>query len=401
MMELTSESDWICRCCLEIIPAEDEKYNNLLEIANFVNVSYLKVFEAVSGYEVNAEEPQKLCLPCSEKLLTAFELKKICDKTQKILNSRLKNVKNEVKVEIFELPTFEDDFREEDVDSFPHKKKKSRRKSSPKASKPPKNEKKLCPICGIFRSAKHVQEHIDRSSNVDTNGVPISRPFTCDLCGRQTASRNNMFLHMQTKHLRVTLKCKHCKAEFRNRGRLETHMRKIHTEIKGLLECKFCEFRAVDRSTLHVHMKKHTGLKPHRCEICHHEFITKTKWRDHVATHSDERPFACETCNATFKTRKTLNSHKKIHMEHDYECPVCSHTYQTSHQLRQHVTKQHKEYPLPPPGTVLSKSWRKRKAEQEMKDLAMKQGKDQKEIEAIRVEEVPSISEKLYFQGFG
>lgn len=264
-----------------------------------------------------------------------------------------------------------------------------------------KNVKKLCPICGIFRSKKHVQEHIDRSNNVDSNGDIITRPFRCDLCGRQTASRNNMFLHMQTMHLRVMMKCKHCTAEFKNRGRLETHMRKIHTEIKGLLECKFCEYRAVDRSTLHVHLKKHTGQKPHRCEICHHEFITKTKWRDHLATHSDERPFSCETCNATFKTRKTLNSHKKIHLAHDYECPVCAHTYQTSHQLRIHVTKAHPQYPLPPPGTVLSKSWRRRKAEQEMKDMAMKQGADPKEVDRIVIQDPPPIEQKQYFQGFG
>lgn len=475
-MEAMLDIDSSCRVCLDKVPSGKRKFLKLQEtIKNYKDTTYLGIFETVTGHLVDPQtEPQKLCLSCGDRLVQSFELRLICDKTQKYLQSRVDDIKSEateeidVKVEIFE-PEMPVEFKDEDPDHRdsssseeedarkktsshqlkkykcdqcehqfnnlthfrshytslhseeqlhscphcseqmfepfldPHKKRcrKRPRVSRSQKKKEARNEKKLCPICGIFRSKKHVQEHIDRSNNVDSNGDIIERPFMCDLCGRQTASRNNMFLHMQTMHLRVMMKCKHCKAEFKNRGRLETHIRKIHPEIKGLLQCKFCEYRAVDRSTLHVHLKKHTGQKPHRCEICHHEFITKTKWRDHMATHSDERPFSCETCNATFKTRKTLNSHKKIHLAHDYECPVCAHTYQTSHQLRIHVTKCHPEYPLPPPGTVLSKSWRKRKAEQEMKDLAMKQGVDQKEIEGIVVQDPPPIEMKQYFQGFG
>lgn len=42
------------------------------------------------------------------------------------------------------------------------------------------------------------------------------------------------------------------------------------------------------------------------------------------------------------------------------ECPVCSQKFLVNQALRIHVTRNHPEYELPPPGTVMNKSALKR-----------------------------------------
>lgn len=73
-----------------------------------------------------------------------------------------------------------------------------------------------------------------------------------------------------------------------------------------------------------------------------------------------QRPFECETCQNTYKTRRALTAHKKTHQAHEYECPVCGRSFLTNQMMRTHCVKQHPDYKLPPPGTVMNKSWLKK-----------------------------------------
>lgn len=256
-------------------------------------------------------------------------------------------------------------------------------------------DKGLCPICGILMSHTHIRSHIEKNSNASA-----PEPFICEICGSKLSSKSGILMHMQIQHLKVMFKCRHCPEEFRTTQLRDSHLRIIHPAIKGLLKCDFCEYTSVYHASLRKHRTIHTGEKSHKCPVCQREFNIKRKLLDHLATHSDARPFACEICGATFKTRKNLNVHKKVHRERDYECPVCQRTFLTNQLMSQHVKGKHPDYQLPPPGTVISKSWRKKVAEQKLKVEAIRNGVDKKVVETIVVSEVPPIEQLTMFQRY-
>lgn len=256
----------------------------------------------------------------------------------------------------------------------------------------------VCPICGVLTNRAHVSRHIEASKLLNGETTFHEKPFECDICGTRTTAKSGMVSHMLIKHLKHRFRCEVCDADFKTPSVLTSHMRKYHPERKSPLKCKFCDFTTSDASSMHRHVAYHTGKKRHKCEVCGREFIAKDVWRDHMAIHSDARPFPCETCKSAFKTKKALGVHMKTHREHEYECPVCRKTFLTNQQMRNHVKKTHPTYELPPKGTIFNKNWRIRKAKDELKELAIKEGVDTAVVESIVIAEPPAIEEKMYFR---
>lgn len=254
-------------------------------------------------------------------------------------------------------------------------------------------EKGLCPICGVIKSKFHIENHLSNKTNEE-------KPFICDICGNKLKSKNSMILHMQIQHLKIPFKCCHCSAEFRTSQLLETHKRIIHPEFKKILKCEYCEYTSVYHASLRIHRTIHTGKKYHKCNICQKEFVKKCSLTNHRATHFDDRPFTCHLCGSTFKSRRYLRVHQRVHQENNYECPVCQRTFSSNQLLTLHAKKKHPDYQLPPPGTVMSKSFRMKIAEKRLKQEAMRKGVDKKVIEAIVVTEAPPIEELHMIQNF-
>ncbi|XP_063701552.1 zinc finger protein 226-like [Culicoides brevitarsis] len=254
--------------------------------------------------------------------------------------------------------------------------------------------KGLCPICGVERSQSHIKDHLERQAS-------DNKPFICDICGSKLSSRIGIFFHMQVQHLKIPFKCRYCDKEFRTSQQVETHTRKIHPEHKKVLKCDFCEYTTDYHTSLRTHRAKHTGKTFHKCNICGKEFIQKEKYNFHVALHSEERNFACEICGARFKTRRYVKVHQRTHFEKNYECPVCQKTFSANQLMTNHVKNKHPEYQLPPPGTIMSKSYRKLMAEKKLKEEAMRKGADQRTVDAIVVHEAPPIEELHMIQSFG
>lgn len=268
-------------------------------------------------------------------------------------------------------------------------------KRCPKRGKKEKtrDEKSLCPICGVLKPQYHIKWHLDKD-------YIAPKPFICDICGSKLFTRTGIATHMKTKHMKIFIDCSHCSEKFRTRQQLDTHLRKIHPEVKGLVKCKLCDFTTLYDANLRHHQKNHAAKKLYKCHVCHREFNHNKTLKNHMATHSDERPFACDICGATCKTRKSLSAHKKIHQAHNYECPVCQRTFLTNQLMTQHVKKIHPGYQLPPPGTIMNKSYRKKVAEQKLKEEALRKGVDKKVVDAIKVTEAPSIEELEVFQPY-
>lgn len=423
-------------------------------------LTYLQAFESCSGFRVDSSDPQYICDKCASELLIAFQFKEKCKETQHELWNLLEKcvqpmVQPLVKIEHVEVKIEEDEeeiktedmadahyeednsvSEEEEKESLgtnnriscdlcrkryrsrayvlqhcnqkhkderrhecPHCNQKQflqfldfhMKRCSKREKESSRDKKSLCPICGELMPQYHIKWHAEKEQTAQN-------PFICDICGNKLYTKSGVIMHMQTQHLKILINCRHCPEKFRTRQLLDTHLRLCHPDVKSLLKCKLCDYTTIYTPNMRTHKKNHAGKRPHKCNVCHREFNEPNKLKNHMATHSDARPFACEVCGATFKIRKTLNVHRKIHQGHDYECPVCQRTFSSNQLMLQHVKRKHPEYQLPPPGTVMNRSYRMKMAEKKLKEEALRQGVDMKVVESIVVTEPPPLEEMQIFK---
>lgn len=401
--------------------------------------TYAELFLQVTGYEIRDYEPQKICQKCGEVLIQVKRLTEKANETQVLLEKMLRarsesSMSDEIKVEVDSVSRLSDceDSRETLIDTNITEKRVQTRLMSNLHSKSSKmntyekhhdeqinqchfckrcfksvdrlqrhlsncksrpkrtdheiaNDKSLhvCPVCGNLSTSDHIRHHTKTTQHKDENS---QKCFICDICGITTSTRSNIDMHMKVQHLNFRSFCRHCPGSFKNPSALARHKRKSHSEILQDYKCRTCNFRTSVEKEARNHRESHR-LKKLVCHECGQEFHKAINLRYHMASHSDQRPYACETCGSAFKTTKALGAHKKTHKAYDYECPVCTRSYLTNQLMRNHVEKNHPEFDLPPPGTVFSKSYRKKMAERKLKEIAIKQGVDVSKVNSVVVPE--------------
>lgn len=201
-----------------------------------------------------------------------------------------------------------------------------------------------CPMCHdiVYNLHSHIEvEHKE------------SYLYECDLCHKRMSSYYQIHNHMQHVHLGLN-RCRRCNLNFTRNYELEKHNNTMHPKQYC---CNVCSFVTSRKTSFDFHMKRHLGLKDVICEKCSKAFVLKRDLAKHMQTHGEENRFQCDQCPKAFKTRHILNKHRAYHREPQYECPVCHKMYRQLPTMRQHATKEHPHYQLPPKGTVMAKSW--------------------------------------------
>lgn len=429
-----------CRICFT---------NARIDISTFIDMNtqltdrtYSELFRQVTGYTIKDYEPQKICHSCGELLVQVRTLIEKADETQtlleKIFNAVTESTMGEnIKVEnssetrvsesesssetLIQKDSLKEVVKARVMSNLRPKSSKNQesrfqimqkrqvekekhcqfcrhrfktleclRRHQPNCKSHPKrtdqeisNDKSLhvCPVCGNLSTSDHIRHHTKTTHYKD----PTShKSFICDICGITTSTRSNIDMHMKVQHLNFRSFCRHCPGSFKNPSALARHKRKSHSEKLQDYKCRTCNFRTSIEKEARNHRESHR-LKKLVCHECGQEFVKAISLKYHMASHSDQRPYACETCGSAFKTSKALGAHKKTHKAYDYECPVCARSYLTNQLMRSHVEKNHPEFNLPPPGTVFSKSYRKKMAERQLKEMAIKQGVDISEMDTVVV----------------
>lgn len=373
-----------CRICVV-----EPGFTDVEEEIDGDTITYAELFQKLSGFEIRESEPHKICQKCSEVLVEVRKLLQRAKETQVSYERMLDEIRDEsdsfTEFSEPELPELIEkeikprqnakSARSEQKEECEHCKRKfwtlERHLLNCKRRPHTETDKDLhvCPVCSVLSSADHIRHHTKPVQKKSSPG----KSFVCDICGITTLSRSNIDMHMKVQHLSIRSQCRHCPGTFKNPSALARHMRKSHSEKLQDYRCRTCNFRTSIEKEARNHRESHR-LKKLVCHECGQAFLKAINLKYHLASHSDARPFKCETCGSAFKTTKALGAHKKTHMAYDYECPVCGRSYLTNQLMRNHVEKNHKEYELPPPGTVLSKSYRKKMAERQLREIAIKQG---------------------------
>jgi zinc finger and BTB domain-containing protein 41 len=122
-----------------------------------------------------------------------------------------------------------------------------------------------------------------RTRNNRTLRLNHKGPYTCDICGKISKSRDSMYRHMRYRHCtKPILFCDLCPKSLTIKKDLRQHMRK-HFKFKALT-CDVCSYATNRIDALERHKLTHERTE---CPICHN-LVANLK--DHMTqVHSKQK----------------------------------------------------------------------------------------------------------------
>ena len=175
------------------------------------------------------------------------------------------------------------------------------------------------------------QEHDKVKILVDFQPAPV---FNCKYCGKHT-SASNMKRHIQTKHIRVFLKCPKC--EYTNcwKSDIKMHFKAKHTD-KTNNACQYC-----GKQISATNMTKHLSTLQ-KCPNCEYTHCWKSAVKRHVkTTHNTDSP--CQYCG-----KQISASYMEIHIKFKHfsalqKCYKCEYTSARKNDVITHFKIRHTE----------------------------------------------------------
>lgn len=399
-------TDNLCRACANELSAEKVDANEIVEVHDD-EYSYSQIFLILTGQILKSSEPSGFCNCCAASLISFMQFRIQCQQftawfggllSEKPLMFELKkeevifNTAQPVEIEADEEEEEEGDsifievdekpdpiVEEEFVDEVEVRYSNMEYLDDEQTQNADESTLK-CDLCSdVFYGAEEYITHLRsaHASSSDTfffckndetemTGSPVptkmvtvidSGEYKCDYCSKTSTSKQALSFHMKI-HTKPN-HCELCGASFSASTKLKIHMEQMHG-FGEVLQCAQCDYQTRTK----IYMTKHINLrhegkrqKNYTCPECGLKFYSPHNLEDHRRRHSDAKNFHCTRCTSSFKTKKSLNAHQAVHMEYKYECPVCVKSFLTNQQLRSHVQRHHKEYELPPKGTILRKDY--------------------------------------------
>ncbi|CAH2320456.1 PR domain zinc finger 10 isoform X1 [Pelobates cultripes] len=159
-----------------------------------------------------------------------------------------------------------------------------------------------CLQCGkAFREKEKLDQHL-RFHGRDGNC-----PLTCDICNKGFISSSSLESHMKYHLDQKTYSCIFCPESFDRLDMLKDHVA-VHV-IDGCFSCPTCKKRFSDFIQVKKHVRSFHSEKIYQCTECDKAFCRPDKLRLHMLRHSDRKDFLCSTCGKQFKRKDKLREH--------------------------------------------------------------------------------------------
>ncbi|KAM4652729.1 PR domain zinc finger protein 10 isoform 1-T2 [Discoglossus pictus] len=159
-----------------------------------------------------------------------------------------------------------------------------------------------CLQCGkAFREKDKLDQHL-RFHGRDGN-----YPLTCDICNKGFISGHSLENHMKFHLDQKTYSCIFCPESFDRLDLLKDHV-DVHV-IDGCFSCPTCKKRFRDFIQVKKHVRSFHSEKVYQCTECDKAFCRPDKLRLHMLRHSDQKDFLCSTCGKQFKRKDKLREH--------------------------------------------------------------------------------------------
>lgn len=388
MVNVTIEQS--CRACQ--IRTEEESQRIFI----FDTVNLPEVFKEATSLDIQENDglPKILCTTCCDRLLDAYNFKKMCsaavlyfkeilstkitektsesldrqcndgnavEKTDNLLErqgvsgsealndvpqkSRHREISNKTRRDKLPIDSRDDtSLKSRNRKKSKKKREKSRvSKKNKKNSHPGDSAKFVCNFCkSSFQKKRDLRIHIRK----DHLGL---KHILCKICGKDFRSSYKLNTHLYVIHqvAKVSEKlketnqkvCAICGVESLTADECKNHM-KIHKK-DNKWSCALCPFKAPGKNIVVGHTKiVHQGLKAYHCPRCEKSFTTAVGLEQHVLRHDGIKNFVCKVCGVKKVTERELRSHMNSHKE-KFSCEFCSYKFIQHETLMKHIKAVH------------------------------------------------------------
>ena len=195
----------------------------------------------------------------------------------------------------------------------------------------------------------------------------VDLKYGCKVCNFRSKRNNNMKLHVERTHLKLSFLCILCDTSFRDRGAIKNHIKSETDEDPSKFthfKCGACLYRGTeDEFRIHVKIKHNVGNdvfknidEDLKDECKKKETLQKTKQSINEQdievkdtqkidiTNSNQ--VTCEFCGKDFSGRKQSShlrwSHvENVHMRVVYKCDQCKFEIKTKSLMYNHIDENH------------------------------------------------------------
>ncbi|XP_062364779.1 PR domain zinc finger protein 10 isoform X4 [Cinclus cinclus] len=170
--------------------------------------------------------------------------------------------------------------------------------------------------------------------------VATQSTMTADDMRRAKRIRNAALQHLFIRKSFRPFKCLQCGKAFREKDKLDQHLRFHGREGNCPLTCDICNKGFINSSALESHMKFHMDQKTYSCIFCPESFDRLDLLKDHVAIHVNDGYFTCPTCKKRFPDFIQVKKHvRSFHSEKIYQCTECDKAFCRPDKLRLHMLR--------------------------------------------------------------
>eukprot|EP00073_Rattus_norvegicus_P049199 XP_017451483.1 PREDICTED: PR domain zinc finger protein 10 isoform X3 [Rattus norvegicus] len=174
--------------------------------------------------------------------------------------------------------------------------------------------------------------------------VPTQTTLTADDMRRAKRIRlelqNAALQHLFIRKSFRPFKCLQCGKAFREKDKLDQHLRFHGREGNCPLTCDLCNKGFISSASLESHMKLHSDQKTYSCIFCPESFDRLDLLKDHVAIHVNDGYFTCPTCKKRFPDFIQVKKHvRSFHSEKIYQCTECDKAFCRPDKLRLHMLR--------------------------------------------------------------
>ncbi|KAF6082588.1 PR/SET domain 10 [Phyllostomus discolor] len=170
--------------------------------------------------------------------------------------------------------------------------------------------------------------------------LPTPSTLTADDMRRAKRIRNAALQHLFIRKSFRPFKCLQCGKAFREKDKLDQHLRFHGREGNCPLTCDLCNKGFISSASLESHMKLHSDQKTYSCIFCPESFDRLDLLKDHVAIHINDGYFTCPTCKKRFPDFIQVKKHvRSFHSEKIYQCTECDKAFCRPDKLRLHMLR--------------------------------------------------------------
>ena len=190
---------------------------------------------------------------------------------------------------------------------------------------------------------KHTQEKCDnaRTSNkLSRTKCPKTKCLNCGVKYRDINKHTDEQCYKERTR-RPRIPCELC-GNILRKAAMKLHMERFHnSEERTYFNCDKCTYRSLNKVSLTRHMRNHEGMVLETCYICGGKYkaLDLHILRNH--TNDPNITVKCEVCGKEVKKLQIKNHIKKMHMERQHACNLCSYKAQSKYNLKLHISKSH------------------------------------------------------------